>query len=225
MIRINLLPPEHRRPERTPLRVLLPLVLAVTVFVSGGAVTAWVHFGWRARVADELGALESELTGHGPRLAYLRALTEEEAEYEQRSETIQSIAASRISWTRKLDELCDVIWNEGDTGRYLIWLSTLEAKPAQAVGRKKLESWGSVALKGLCLSDEDSLKAFNAFHAALDRSAYFRDFLEMNKPAGKEQVLNEEDLLPRKAWTFDLQMALRLPEPAPKARPSVARPR
>jgi len=210
--RINLLPQEYRKKEMTPIVVLLPLLSAIALVVAVAFYWCWLHFGELSTVHGELEEKTALYASMKPRLNYLAALKSEEDDYKTRAETIHTIAASRILWTRKLDELCEVAADDHDGGRgYLVWLHTLEAKPQNARGRrgKGPPPGPRVEVEGLSFSDEDALRGYNNFQEVLKQSAFFRDdFLTINNPAGKSVEMDDE-FTPQRAWTMKMSMDMK----------------
>lgn len=216
LTRINLLPPEYRKKERTPLRTLLPVLASVTVSVAACAFWAWLHFGQLAEARVEHQGLDDSLKQKKPRLAYLQSLRTEKAEYEDRAKTILDIAASRVPWTKKLDQFYSVVADDGGGENYLIWLENFEVKPpdSRTAARDKKSSEGEkVTFSGLSFAgvsdDTEPLARFNVFHEAIQHSAFFReDFLSISNPAGKS-IAMDDDLAPTRAWTVDLALTMR----------------
>jgi Tfp pilus assembly protein PilN len=228
MIRINLLPSENRKKEMTPLGTLLPVLVSLTLVTGAGAFWAWLHFGELAQRRSEYSALEETANQQKPQLAYLNSLRAEEADYKERAKTIQEIALSRVPWTRKLDELCQVVTDDHGGERYLVWLSSMEVKPPDnraaatsgSKSKKQLEG-EQVSIEGLCFSgindDADPLQRYNNFHEAIKQSDFYReDFVAIGNPVGKAVTMDDE-LKPSRAWTVDLPLTMRARQPAAKS--------
>src|SRR5262245_45614475 len=115
MIRINLLPEDLRKSERTSFKLFAATMAAVIVVCSGVGWFGLVWFGELARLEEEKVAVEETLRQKKERAAYSDALEAEKKDYEVRSETIQGICRSRMSWTEVLDQLIDVVNNDGNT--------------------------------------------------------------------------------------------------------------
>ncbi|NRA95860.1 MAG: hypothetical protein HRU14_06575 [Planctomycetes bacterium] len=215
-IRINLLPPEYRKKEMTPLVTLLPALVAFTLVLGGGAFWAWNHFGALARVRSENEQLQQGWATRKAPLEYLGNLRSEESDYAARSKTIAEIATSRVPWTLKLNQFCDLVADDDGGDRYLVWLSDFQVKKPQGNARRTKTKVGeSIAIEGLCFSDEHPLNRFNQFHEALQQHAFFADCTDINNPAG-QAVLMEDELLPSRAWTIKLDMQMKAREPKRK---------
>ena len=168
-ISINLLPQEYRKKEMTPMALLLPALACMTVVVALGAFWAWTHFGQLAQAKVRHAQFAETWAERKPRLDYQAALTEEEREYSARSETIRSIAASRVPWTRKLDELTDVVVNDDNGERFLVWLTSLNIKEAtnRGAGKSKTAVGDSVIVEGYSFSESGPLRQYIQFHEAV----------------------------------------------------------
>ena len=224
MITLNLLPPELRKRERTPLAVLLPLLAGLICVLSAGAVAAYVHFVWLSEVVNEREQLVAELNQKKPRLKYEENLLAEESEYKKRADTIKNIASGRILMTQRLDQIAEIT-TAGDSKSqesYLVWVKEMKYSPASNRGRKRIKgaakSGGQISLKGLTLADQDPLLHFNWFHGALKSSDMFKiGFDEISDPVGTIEMFSEE-IEPRKGWTMDLALQMKDPIESKKLR-------
>ena len=227
LTKINLLPQEYRRKEMTPMGIFLPLISGFAVIVALGFFWGWLHFAALTSTRSERDALQAMYASKQPTLSYLASLRREESVYQQRADTISEIAASRTLWTRKLDELCDVIADDDGGERYLIRLDEMSVKePKRTAGRsrgkKGVPEGELVLLKGYCFNDEDPLQRFNNFHEALKQSRfYLGDFLRISKPEGQVER-PDEDLRPSKAWTVKREPVMRGKQPGKKHKRSRA---
>ena len=125
MIRINLLPEEYRKKNRTPLKMMLAVATGVTVNSILLAWYAWLAFGVSAEIESERTVLQTELDGLTPQVDYHKSLDGEQLRYAAREKTLAGITASRIYWTRKVDELITVINAGGEGERHFVWLDDL----------------------------------------------------------------------------------------------------
>ena len=214
MTRINLLPVEWRKKQMTPLATLLPALAILTLIVGASFFWGWLHFAELAKLEserDELSTTKNTLQGQ---LRYVQSLKGEQQEYRKREETIQLIRASRVPWTRKLDELWDVVVDDDNGRRFLVQLDELSVKPPRNAavarrGRKKNPVGDTVVFKGVCFSSEDALKAYNIFHESVKQSEFFRaDFLSINHPEGKA-VDFDDGLVPSRGWEVDVELKMR----------------
>jgi len=206
MILINLLPDEFRQKRRTPVKLLLAVTASVAINGTLAAYWAWTAFGVAAEVKSELTVLEDQKTGLDPQVAYHHDLEKESQLFEAREKTLDEITAKRISWTRKLDELIDVVNVGGDGEKYLIWFDDVQMDQKESTRSK---SFGSLKATGHSGSTNPSHVA--NFLDDLERSPFCEDF---NKPAPPEgsSSMKDEGLMPAEVWNFPLGVALKPPE-------------
>lgn len=206
MIRINLLPEEYRRKAKTPLKLMLGVSAAVAVNASLAAWVSWMFFGVEARIASERATLQTEMDGLSPQVAYHRSLESESRVHKTRENTLTEITKSRVSWTRKLDELIDVVNRGGDGQRHLVWLDDLNVTQNGAAGRG-----GAGEVKASGHSGSDSFAQVANFLEDLEASSFIEDFHPPAPPEGSES-LNDEELVPSVVWAFPMSLKLKSPE-------------
>jgi Tfp pilus assembly protein PilN len=203
MIRINLLPEEYRRKARTPIKLMLAVTALVSLNASMFAWLGWLAFGVAASVSSEKTVLNTENDGLKPQVAYHKSLKGESARHSKREQTLAKITADRISWTRKLDELVDVV-NRGDIGqRHLVWFDSLSVQ--QGAGGPK-GSAGSLTAGGH--SGSDNFGQVANFLDDLEQSAFIEDFHPPAPPEGTEQQ-EDPELMPSVVWAFPLSVELK----------------
>lgn len=206
MILINLLPEEFRQKRRTPVKLLLAISASVAVNGTLVAYWAWTAFGVAAEVKTELSVLQDEKAGIDPQVAYHHDLESESKLFDAREEMLKKITANRISWTRKLDELIDVVNAGGDGEKYLVWFDDLTVDQKEAARGK---SYGQIKASGH--SGSTSFAHVANFLDDVERSQFCEDF---NKPAPPEgsQSSKDEGLMPSEVWNFPLEATLKAPE-------------
>ncbi len=194
MIKVNLLPPEYRKVDGTPIARFV--TLAVGVFLTATAISVWgyVHMGMLAEVRDQRTQLEEELVGVKQLADRSQALLREFKEYQRRRETIEKIGASRILWSKKLDELADIVHNKGDQKRHLVWLESIRTMngrtPASPV---------ALQIRGWCGEEYHKL---SDFHRDLRSGEdFFADCMGLDPPEGRE-VTFDDGFVPNEAWQF-----------------------
>ncbi len=199
MIRINLLPADLRRGTRLPAKVL------AVAFGSALAVSAsigWfglVWFGDLGAAEARLAQAEQKIADRQGKLAYVDQLEANKKDYSGRVQTIQDIGKSRRVWSRFLDELIDVVNNNGDVERHLAWFDNITIKSDPKNG-------ATVAMKCSVQGEEQ------------DRVANFHDDLEA-APFGKDVVRSEpswtktvdKDRTPASRYQFPLTLSFRPP--------------
>jgi hypothetical protein len=206
MILINLLPDEFRQKRRTPVKLLLAVSASVAVNGSLAAYWAWTAFGVAAEVKSELNVLQDQKAGIDPQVAYHKELENESKLFDAREEMLKTITANRISWTRKVDELIDVVNVGGDGEKYLIWLDDLNVDQKENARNK---SYGSLKASGH--SGSTSFAHVANFLDDLERSPFCEDFNRPSPPEGS-QTAKDEGLLPAEVWNFPLEATLKAPE-------------
>jgi Tfp pilus assembly protein PilN len=206
MIRINLLPEEYRKKNRTPLKMMLTVASGVTVNGILLAWYAWLAFGVAAEIESERAVLQTELDGLNPQVEYHKSLDGEQKRYAAREKTLAGITASRINWTRKIDELITVINAGGEGGRHFVWLDDLTV---QQTLNERANNAGS--LKGAGHSGSDNFAQVANFLEDLESSTFIEDFLPPAPPEGT-QTLVDNELIPPVVWAFPLALDIKTPE-------------
>ena len=206
MILINLLPDEYREKKRTPVKLMLAVSASVAINASLAAYWAWTAFGVAAEVKSELAVLQDTKAGLDPQVAYHRDLEKESTLFESREEMLKQITSTRVSWTRKLDELIDVINSGGDGEKYLIWLDgiTVDQKENQ-----RSKQYGKLKASGFSGS-KDFAHVAN-FLEDIEQSPFLADFLPPAPPEGSQNT-KDEGLVPSEVWSFPLELNLKSPE-------------
>ncbi|MCY2960301.1 MAG: hypothetical protein NTY35_09065 [Planctomycetota bacterium] len=206
MIRINLLPEEYRKKARTPIKLVLALAAVVTVNAGMATWWAWQRIGIQAEIESEAASLQTEMDGLNPQVTYHQSLESEAKQYKTREEALASITTSRISWTKKLDELIDVV-NRGQNGqRHLVWLDDLQVSQTTD---PKAKVPGTVRASGHSGSDKFAQVA--NFLEDLEGSTFIADFQPPAPPEGSQTNV-DETLMPPVAWSFPLSLTLKSTE-------------
>jgi len=206
MIHVNLLPEEYRRKNRTPIKMMVAVSLAVAVNGIALAWYAWLAMGVAAEIRSEHDVLQTELDGLTPQVTYHKALQGEQTRYAAREATLASITASRINWTRKLDELITVINSGGEGSRHFVWLDDLNVTQT---GDARSKTAGSVKASGH--SGSDNFAQVANFLEDLENSPFAEDFLPPAPPEGT-QTLVDKELIPAVVWAFPLSLDLKSAE-------------
>lgn len=206
MIRINLLPEEFRKKARTPIKLVLGLALAVGV--NAGLVTWWAfqRFGAQAEIESEAASLQTEMDGLAPQVTYYNSLDTESKAYKTRETTLSGITSSRISWTKKLDELIDVVNRGGNGQRHMVWFDDLSVAQSSD---PKAKTAGSFKATGHSGSDKFAQVA--NFLEDVENSSFISDFLPPSPPEGTQTMI-DESLEPSVAWSFPLSLTLKSAE-------------
>lgn len=219
MIKVNLLPAEYRKKDRTPLRVFGALIGGVLAICATGYYYVELRFGQLSAVETEVAGVQNELSGLEPQVRHHDSLVKEKADYMTREQTIHQIQASRISWTRNVDRLIDLV-NSGesrdeDARGYLVWLSQLSISQnlmAGSGGRGRNQAaanGGGVTTNGYCAAQHfASVTQF--FDDLKGDEEFFTDFATLNDPKGSVTETNE-NLEPSRVWTFPIELKVNAP--------------
>ena len=206
MIHVNLLPEEYRRKARTPFKVTLAVAAVAGVNAMLVAWYAWLALGVMAEVDTERNVLQTELDGLKGQLAYHKSLGDEQKSFAARELTLAGITASRINWTKKLDELVTVINSGGEGSRHYVWLDDLNVTQTSDPRSK---SAGSVRAAGH--SGSEKFDQIANFLEDLEKSPFIEDFEPPSAPEGS-QANSDVELIPPIVWSFPLQLNLKSPE-------------
>lgn len=207
MIRINLLPPELRRGNRLPARVI---AAAFGAAVATSAAIGWfaiVYFGDLGNAEQSLQAVEAKLAEKEKRVTYHTLLDQNRKEYAERVQTIQTIGKSRRLWAKFADELIDVV-NQRDLDRHLAWFRSISVKGDPKKG-------ATVTMPASVQGDESSRVA--NFHEDLEGAPFYPDLLMKSDPTWRLVV--EKDRTPSASLDFPLVMQFKptIVEPPKKA--------
>lgn len=217
MIRINLLPEEYRRKARTPVKLLLTVAAVVTVNAGLFAWWGYLAFGIQAEIESERAVLQTETDGLAPQISYHKSLEGERLRFASRESTLASITKSRVGWTRKLDELVDVINEGGEGRRHFVWLDDLNVSQRMD---PRTKSAGTVKSAGH--SGSNDIAQVANFLEDLERSPFIQEFDPPAAPEGT-QTLVDKDLVPAVVWNFPLALSLKAKED-PNAKKAPAKP-
>ncbi len=200
MIQVNLLPPEYRKVEGTPVARLVAVLAGV--FITATAVSVWgyVHFAILAKEQTKRAQMEEELVSLQALATRSQALLTEFKEYQARRGTIESIGKSRVLWSKKLDEFADVVHNKGDKKRHLVWFSGVRTGAPRGPG-----SAGVLSVDGWSGGDYTRLADFSE---DVQKSEFFEDFMSIDPPRG-ELVQFQDALDPNTAWKFAAKLDLK----------------
>lgn len=126
---VNLIPPEHRRGDNSPLRtgpVAYIVVGALALALLGVTLLVLANNEVDEKKAEVV-TLKQEDDAATARAERLAAYTQFQAMSEQRVQTVTSLADSRFDWPRVMRELALVLPSD-------VWLVSLEASAGSGVG-------------------------------------------------------------------------------------------
>jgi Tfp pilus assembly protein PilN len=198
MIRVNLLPPEYRKVDGPPVGRVVALVVGAFLVASALGGWGYVHFGMLAEAENQRVQLEEELAQLKQQAERSQLLLREFTEYQRRRDTIEKIGTSRILWSRKLDEMADIIHNKGDQKEYLVWLAAVKTTTGRSA-----ESPIGLQIQGLSGGTLANLSEFNK--RIKDTREFFEDFTKVSPPAGQQKILDGKKY-PNVAFDFSFEM-------------------
>lgn len=206
MIHINLLPQEYRRANRTPIKFTVGVCAAVAINCTLVAWWAWMALGVKAEVNSELAVLTDTMESIAPQKQYHDSLNKENTIYKSREATLREITGNRMSWTKKVDELIDVVNRGGYGEKYLIWFNDLSVEQSATSARG---NFGSLRAAGH--SGNPNFAHVANFLEDLESSPFVSDFSAPAPPEGSQSSV-DKDLLPAENWSFPLELNLLSPE-------------
>jgi len=174
-----------------------------------------VYFGELASVEEEHAKVKKELEEKSVKATYYDKLEANRKDYLSRVQTVQEIGQSRRLWSKFLDELFDVVNNNGDSERHQAWFDSLTVHSDK--------SGPTVTMPGAVLGGEMT-KVAN-LHEDLEAAPFAKDLQSKSDPVGKLDT--DKKKTPAESMRFNLQMQLMglLPEkPKPKPAPAAVPP-
>ncbi|MFO1051375.1 MAG: hypothetical protein U1F36_04115 [Planctomycetota bacterium] len=203
MIKINLLPEEMRRAERTSPKVFAATILSVIVCCCSVGWFGYEYFGTYQELELDHNRTQEQLASMKERVVYHDALLVEQKDFGERKQTIQQIGKERVLWTKILDEVIDVVNNDGDIDRHRSWFRSMTVKD----GRGPKEG-PTIAMPGWVQGDSVSRVA--DFHDDIQRAPFFKNVKKKSLPTGKK---NEDPTRkPAEAQYFSLELEFQPPE-------------
>ena len=130
MIEINLLPPQYRSVERTPLPVFLGLIGALAM-IGVAFVFLMVMQRSAQKAEEDLSRYQAERENKKKQAAEVDQLQRDIQEAQGRVETVLNIAESKIYWAMKLDQMVKV-FPQG------VWIDSLSMSQKAGGGELKL---------------------------------------------------------------------------------------
>lgn len=204
MIKVNLLPPEYRKVEGTPVARLAATIAGVFLVTGAAGVWGYVHLAMLEQIRDERRIQEEELQALKQQADRSQALLKEFKEYERRRKTIEQIGASRILWSEKLDQFADVIHNKGDSKRHLVWLNTIRTQGGRMTGSPL-----SLVIHGW--SAGEMSRRLSDFNSDIKNSEeFFGDCFHVDPPEGQRVHFDDEND-PNQAWEFTFAIDFKQP--------------
>lgn len=211
MILINLLPEEYQKRRRTPIKMLGAVAGAVAINATLVAWWCWLTFGVAQVVETKHNLRQEEMDSVGPQVSHYQALEKENRQYISREATLEGITHNRVSWTRKIDELVDLINRGGGGEKYLIWMDNMDIKIEDRDKAKGKNKANFGRLTAQAHSGSGNFAQLANFLDDVEDSPFITDFLPPAPPEGK-QSKTDLTLSPSQYWDFKLQVELKSPD-------------
>jgi Tfp pilus assembly protein PilN len=199
MLKINLLPNEYKQAEKTPAGSYLIVAACTFLAVSSVCCVAFLYFGVLKSAETMRDIAKEQYENLLPMAKYADDLDAEKKEYIKRSEVIKDIERTRILWTKKIDQLMEVINNQGDTKRHWVWLKDLKVR---MTGTRD----PGLELKGFEVGDQ--YEQLSSFNEDLKNHDLFKDdFYAISNPTGA--ITLNDDMIPCSAIEFSWTLKLK----------------
>jgi hypothetical protein len=213
MIRINLLPADLRRGTRVPTKVLAAAFAAALVVSGSLGWFGMVYFGDLGTAERTLAEAEQKPASKEKGVGYFTQLESNKQEYSGRVQTILGIGKSRQVWSKFLDELIDVVNNNGDTERHLAWIDSVTMKNDPKAG--------AVVTMPCSVQMQDREKDRIAnFHEDLEASPIAKNLVNKSEPTF-EQAIDAKRLPPVSLrFPLKLQYEPTIADPKAKGKPA-----
>ena len=195
MIRINLLPADLRRGNRLPPRVLAAAFGAALLVSAAVGWFGLVYFGDLAKAEQDLQNAQAQLDSRTGKVGYHDQLVSNQKDYALRVQTIKEIHASRRDWTRFMDDLIDVVNNNGRTERHLAWFDSIQVKGDPKTG-STIKMPGNV-------QGEESDRIAN-FHEDLAAANFAKDLKTKSDPTWSLET--DESRIPAAYLRFPMEL-------------------
>ncbi len=204
MIRINLLPQEYRRSERTSPKIFAAILFGIVLVCTAFGWFGMVFFGDLAELEAQNEVLTEQLAQKSKQAGYHDTLQGQRVDFVQRVQTIQDIGKSRRLWTRFVDQVLDVVNNNGDTERHLAWfdgMNVIEQGTQKDVGPR-------VNLDGGAVQGDSMAKVAN-LHEDFERAPFAIDMSAKSDPQGKINI--DKKKTPQESFQFPMQLEFKPP--------------
>ncbi len=220
MIRINLLPPEFRVKERTPLPMLFAIMGSLVLCVLVLLVFLYFHMVWLPKVDNDLKEAVFEKDAKAKKVLEYESLVKQQMKFQSLDRTVKDIEAQKDFWGRYLKDLVTIFADcEKENENLRVWMSDLSFNAPQDSASRPGQSADGGAIN------------FNGDIAGSDFSLYSTFIEEMLKtkedrvlPARVDhlgeirlKVTERQGYIPDKSvsYPFDIFLKAKAPETAP----------
>jgi Tfp pilus assembly protein PilN len=179
MIEINLLPPEHRPVERTPLPRLLAILGGVVLLAASGVALAYLALVAVPKATAERNNKRRDMEAEKTKAEAVLRLEQQLKAFEARESVLTALFRERICWSRLLDRLAEARKNSKDA----VVLTALELKTTSTPGAAgKASESRQLYLKGYVPAPEgaatDLRKSVLEFIETLRKDRKFTDVFQ-----------------------------------------------
>jgi hypothetical protein len=214
MIRINLLPEGFRRADRSSPKVFAASLGALIIVCCAGGWFGITYFGELGELEVASKNLSETLLAKNEMAKYSDALVKEKGAYETREATIRQIGASRVLWTEFMDQLIDVVNNDGNAQRHLAWFQSVQV----AEGNDK--QGPVVTLPGQVQGS--NYKKLADFHEDVENSVFAKDLALKSPPYGERRMSPKRN--PPESNGFSLVLTFKPAQEWARNTPQAAKP-
>jgi len=201
MIKINLLPPEYRVVEKTPIGLFAVFLVLVIIACLAGVVYAYLYIDLKAR-EGRLTKVRGERDRLRKEVARIDELRQKLTEYSRRQHVIMDIRSGRIYWSRKLDLLAQMTPKN-------IWFSSLkmEQKPPveSSAGR---QDGGFFTIS--CNQKGRSWDEYTNYRVTIQRNRIFYSDFAYTEPPNLQRVRWNKEVVPEDSYGFKFDLTMRL---------------
>ena len=231
MITINLLPPEHRKKERTPLSRFIVLLVGVIILATALAFFFYVRVSLVGYATTELATKQTVLKQVTLQHEFFKKLEKQKDEYQKREETIQKIRDSRILWCVKLMQLYDLF--ALDEFRDKAWIDGLRVSMTtrRATARRGSRETGPVPVGSMGFTLNTAGKEFTRLtevrEALMGKAetpdvkamgeTFWKTFQGISDPEANRH--EDENMEPPVWYSDDVKIDITDPTPPKKGRP------
>ncbi len=207
MIRINLLPPEKRRLERTPLPVFILMVLAIVIF-GGGAAYTYMSLAKKQELENEEASLLKRKADLERTAQEVTALKGALAKLGQEVVELSSvIPLQELNTTTIIGQLVAVL------SEHSVWIDEVKIyfDPADIqTSYKRVETsavkFPTIAIEVKCNTPSAKTQLATLVRRALENDEFFRKYFpEINKYP-KLKVNSEIEYEEEKSLSFEIQL-------------------
>jgi Tfp pilus assembly protein PilN len=191
MIEINLLPPQHRTVERTPLPVFLSLIVGI-LLIGAAFVMYVVETKKGVKIEADKASIVQTLGAKRTEAARVDRVNQEIAEARTRIDTVVRVAQARTPWTRVLAMFTQ-------TQPAYLWLDSMSLRRAEG---------GEGELRMACNARGTNMQRFTDFRQALRaRTNFIYHFSTVSAPRVDVRRTGEQYLEP-KMLSFNMTLPL-----------------